>query len=77
MKWLFRSRTQRMPGGVCGEPGKQPDGDPAVIRHTRGVLTLLSAGVGFPACLAAGMIVPKEAVPAGAKSQEYPDGRKR
>ena len=60
MKRLYRSKTQRMLGGVCGGIGAHLDVDPTVIRLVWVVLTLLSVGIGIIAYILAWIIVPEE-----------------
>jgi phage shock protein PspC (stress-responsive transcriptional regulator) len=60
MRRLYRSKTQRMLGGVCGGIGEHIDVDPTVIRLVWAVLTLLSVGIGIIAYIIAWIIVPEE-----------------
>jgi len=60
MKRLYRSKTQRMLGGVCGGIGKHLEVDPTVIRLIWAVLTLLSVGIGIIAYIIAWVIIPEE-----------------
>ncbi|NLE73744.1 MAG: PspC domain-containing protein [Actinobacteria bacterium] len=45
MKKLYRSRTDRMIGGVCGGLGEYMGVDPTLIRVLWAVLVLMGAGV--------------------------------
>ncbi|MGB9177572.1 MAG: PspC domain-containing protein [Methanoregula sp.] len=58
MKWLYRSGTVQMPGGVCGGLAEHIDVDPTIIRLVRAVVTLLSPGIGIIVYLAAWIIIP-------------------
>lgn len=60
MKRLYRSKTDRLLGGICGGIGRYYDTDPNLVRIVWVVLTLLSVGVGVIAYLAAWIIVPEE-----------------
>lgn len=60
MKRLFRSKTDRLLGGVCGGIGRYYDTDPNLVRILWVVLTLLSVGIGVIAYLAAWIIIPEE-----------------
>jgi len=60
MKRLFRSKTQRMLGGVCGGLGEHLDVDPTVIRLVWIVLSLFSLGIGILVYIIAWIIVPEE-----------------
>ena len=60
MRRLYRSKTQRMLGGVCGGIGEHLDVDPTVIRLVWAVLTLVSVGIGIIAYIIAWIIVPEE-----------------
>lgn len=60
MKRLYRSKTQRMVGGICGGLGEYLDVDPTVIRLVWAVLTLLTWGIGLLAYVVAWIIVPEE-----------------
>jgi phage shock protein PspC (stress-responsive transcriptional regulator) len=61
MKRLYRSKTERVIGGVCGGIGEHLDTDPTVIRLVWVVVTLLSLGIGIVAYIVAWIIVPEEA----------------
>ncbi|MDO9550760.1 MAG: PspC domain-containing protein, partial [Methanoregula sp.] len=60
MKRLYRSKNQRMLGGVCGGIGEHINVDPTVIRLVWAVLTLLSVGIGIIAYIIAWVIIPEE-----------------
>ncbi|MDD1704938.1 MAG: PspC domain-containing protein [Methanoregula sp.] len=57
---LYRSKKERILGGVCGGIGKYSDVDPNVVRLILIVLTLLSIGVGVIAYIIAWLLVPEE-----------------
>jgi phage shock protein C len=59
MKRLYRSRTERMFGGVCAGLGEYAEVDPTIIRLIWVVLTLLSLGVGLVAYFVAWIIIPE------------------
>ena len=60
MKRLYRSKTERLLGGVCGGIGQYYDTDPNLIRILWVVLTLLSVGIGVIAYIVAWIIIPEE-----------------
>jgi len=63
MKRLFRSKKDRMLGGVCGGLGEHLDVDPTVIRLIWAVVTVLSMGTGLIVYLLAWVIIPEEDTP--------------
>ncbi len=63
MKRLYRSKTQRVLGGVCGGLGEHLDVDPTVIRLALVLVTLISLGTGLLLYLIAWIIVPEEEAP--------------
>ena len=60
MKRLYRSKTQRILGGVCGGIGEHLDVDPTVIRIVWAVLTLVSVGIGIIAYIIAWILISEE-----------------
>ena len=60
MKRLYRSKTERILGGVCGGIGIHLDVDPIIIRIVWVILTCLSLGIGIVAYLVCWIIVPEE-----------------
>ena len=60
MKRLYRSKTERLLGGVCGGIGQYYDTDQNLIRILWVVLTLLSVGIGVIAYIVAWIIIPEE-----------------
>ncbi|MEN6442427.1 MAG: PspC domain-containing protein [Methanoregula sp.] len=65
MKRWYRSKKERILGGVCGGLGIYLDADPTVIRLAWVVLTCLSFGIGVVAYIVAWIIVPDEGNPPG------------
>lgn len=66
-KQLYRSRENRMIGGVCGGLGEYFDIDPTLVR----ILFVFGAFLGFPGALALVylvmlVLVPQEALPISA-----------
>jgi phage shock protein C len=75
MKRLYRSKQERMLGGVCGGLGEHLDVDPTVIRLVWAVIALLSLGTGLLIYLIAWLIIPEEGaadtpVPSGAQGKQ-------
>jgi len=60
MKRLFRSKKDRMLGGVCAGLGEHLDTDPTVIRLIWAVVTVLSLGTGILVYIIAWIIIPEE-----------------
>lgn len=60
MKRLYRSKNDRMLGGVCAGLGGYLDVDPAVIRLIWVVITILSVGTGIIVYILAWIIIPEE-----------------
>jgi phage shock protein C len=65
MKRLYRSKAQRMIGGVCGGLGDYLDVDPTVIRLAWAVLTLFTWGIFLLAYVVAWVLIPEEETSAG------------
>jgi phage shock protein C len=59
MKRLYRSRKEKMLGGVCGGLGEHMDVDPTMIRLVWAVVTVLSVGMGILVYLIAWIIIPE------------------
>ena len=59
MKRLFRSKNNRILGGVCGGIGEYSDIDPVVIRLVWVLFTLVSFGTGILLYLIAWIIIPE------------------
>jgi phage shock protein C len=68
-KRLYRSRDDRMLGGVCGGLGEYFDVDPVLMRLVFVAGTVLSGGLGLAAYVLLWIIVPKE----GAEAPSRPD----
>ena len=60
MKRLYRSKTRRMLGGICGGLGDYLDVDPTVIRLVWVVLTIFTWGIWFLIYIIAWILVPEE-----------------
>ena len=61
IKRLYRSRTDRVLGGVCAGIGNYLNVDPVLIR-VAWVVAFFAAGVGFLAYLIAWIMIPEEPV---------------
>jgi phage shock protein C len=59
MKRLYRSRKDRIVGGVCGGLAGHIDVDPGIIRLVWIVVSLISLGTGLIVYLAAWIIIPE------------------
>ena len=60
MKRLYRSRTSRILGGVCGGISAYSDIDPNLIRILWVALTLISIGIGVLVYIVAWILIPEE-----------------
>jgi phage shock protein C len=60
MKQLYRSKNNRMLGGVCAGLGEHLDVDPTVIRLIWAVVSVLSIGTGIFIYILAWIIIPEE-----------------
>ena len=60
VKRLYRSKKDKVFGGVCGGIARYMEVDPVVVRLVWAVLTLVSMGVGIVAYLIAWVIIPEE-----------------
>lgn len=60
IKRLYRSRKDRVLGGVCGGIAEYLDVDPVVVRLIWAIVTLISMGLGLLAYLIAWVIIPEE-----------------
>lgn len=58
---LYRSRTDRMIGGVCGGLAEALDVDVALLRISLVALTILGGGIGIPLYIAAWILAPEGA----------------
>ncbi len=72
MKRLYRSKRDRMLGGVCAGLGEHFDVDPAVIRLVWAVVTIFSIGTGVLVYLLAWIIIPEEGTAGAATSSSEP-----
>lgn len=59
MKRLFRSRKEKILGGICGGIAEHIDVDPSLIRLVWIVVSLISLGTGIIVYLAAWIIIPE------------------
>ena len=59
MKHLYRSKKERILGGVCAGLGEHLDVDPTVIRLIWAVVTALSLGTGIIVYIIAWIIIPE------------------
>jgi phage shock protein C len=73
MKKLYRSKTQRMAGGICGGLGHYMDIDPTVIRLIWVVMSLFTWGIGLLFYIVAWVIIPEEGAPDDVNSLPYGD----
>ncbi len=75
MKRLYRSKKDRILGGVCAGLGEHLDIDPTVIRLIWAVVTVLSFGTGIIVYILAWIIIPEadtEAdLPPSAESKDF------
>ena len=60
IKRLYRSKTDKVLGGVCGGIAEYLDVDPVVVRLIWAVATLISMGLGILAYLIAWIIIQEE-----------------
>jgi phage shock protein C len=60
MKRLYRSKKDRILGGVCAGLGEHLDVDPTVIRLIWAVVSVLSIGTGIVIYILAWIIIPED-----------------
>lgn len=60
MKRLYRSKKERMLGGVCAGLGEHLDSDPTGIRLIWAVVTVMSLGTGIAVLILAWILIPGE-----------------
>ena len=60
MKRLYRSKKERILGGVCAGLGEHLDVDPTVIRLIWAVVSVLSVGTGIIIYILAWIIIPED-----------------
>lgn len=60
VKRLYRSRRDKIIGGVCGGIAQFMEVDPVVVRLIWAFATLISMGMGILAYLIAWVIIPEE-----------------
>ena len=59
-KKLYRSKKEKMIGGVCGGVAEYLDADPTIVRLIVAIGTLISVGLGILAYLIAWIIIPEK-----------------
>jgi len=59
-KKLYRSKKEKMIGGVCGGIGEFLEIDPTIIRIIWAFVTILSIGIGIIAYILAWIIIPEK-----------------
>jgi len=59
-KRLYRSKKEKIIGGVCGGLGEFLDVDPTIVRLLWAIITVLSIGAGIVAYLLAWIIIPEK-----------------
>lgn len=60
MKRLYRSKRDRILGGVCAGLGEYFDIDPSIVRLLWAALTLLSLGTGIIVYIIAWILIPEQ-----------------
>jgi phage shock protein C len=74
MKRLYRSKKERMLGGVCAGLGEHFDIDPTVIRLVWAVITVLSIGTGVLVYILAWILIPEEESGSSEQKTQKPEG---
>ena len=74
MKRLYRSKNERMLGGVCAGLGEHFDIDPTVIRLVWAVITVLSIGTGVLVYIIAWILIPGEESGSSEQKTQKSDG---
>ena len=74
MKRLYRSKNERMLGGVCAGLGEHFDIDPTVIRLVWAVITVLSIGTGVLVYIIAWILIPEEESGSSEQKTQKPEG---
>ena len=74
MKRLYRSKNDRMLGGVCAGLGEHFDIDPTVIRLVWAVITVLSIGTGVLVYVIAWILIPEEESGSSEQKTHKPEG---
>jgi len=74
MKRLYRSKKERMLGGVCAGLGEHFDIDPTVIRLVWAVITVLSIGTGVLVYIIAWILIPEEENGSSEQKTQKPEG---
>ena len=71
---LYRSKNERMLGGVCAGLGDHLDIDPTVIRLVWAVITVLSIGTGVLVYIIAWILIPEEESGSSEQKTQKPEG---
>jgi phage shock protein PspC (stress-responsive transcriptional regulator) len=74
MKRLYRSKKERMLGGVCAGLGEHFDIDPTVIRLVWAVITVISIGTGVLVYFLAWILIPEEDTGSSASEVQKSEG---
>ena len=74
MKRLYRSKNDRMLGGVCAGLGEYFDIDHTVIRLVWAVITVLSIGTGVLVYIIAWIIIPEEEIGSSEQKTQKSEG---
>jgi phage shock protein C len=74
MKRLYRSKNERILGGVCAGLGEHFDIDPTVIRLVWAVITVLSIGTGVLVYIIAWILIPEEESSSSEQKTQKPEG---
>ena len=74
MKRVYRSKNDRMMGGVCAGLGEHLDIDPTVIRLVRAVITVISIGTGVLVYILAWILIPEEDIGSSEEKTQRSEG---
>jgi phage shock protein PspC (stress-responsive transcriptional regulator) len=74
MKRLYRSKNDRMLGGVCAGLGEHLEIDPTVIRLVWAVITVISIGTGILVYILAWILIPEEDTGSSASEVQKSEG---
>ena len=74
MKRLYRSKNERILGGVCAGLGEHFDIDPTVIRLVWAVITVLSIGTGVLVYIIAWLLIPEGENGSSEQKTQEPEG---
>jgi phage shock protein C len=76
-KKLFRSRQDKMIGGVCGGLAQYLDIDPTIVRVIGAILIFFTYGVGLAAYILAWILVPEDPGYGEGSGSVDPDQRRK